>query len=89
MAGTRDVVNSIGVTPPEEDSASEIADAVTVILAKNPLVRAAQIRIEAQDAVVTLHGAVASETKRRAAERDAWCTFAVDDVINRLIIVPG
>lgn len=37
-----------------------------------------------RDFVVTLDGLVRTEEERRRAEDDAWCLFAVDDVVNRI-----
>lgn len=88
VPGSRDVVNGIGVTPPESDSDAEITDAIGVVLEKDPFVNASQIRADTQGSVVTLHGVVKSQEERRMAEHDAWYTFGVDDVVNRLIVQP-
>ncbi len=84
VPGTRDVVNGIAVEPHEEDSPDMIAEAVRVILEKDPFVNAGQIRVGVRNAVVRLTGLVPAEEERQAAERDAWSTFAVDDVINEI-----
>jgi osmotically-inducible protein OsmY len=88
IPGSRDVVNGIGVVPLESDNDAEITDAVAVVLEKDPFVNASQIRVETTGAVVTLHGAVRSEEERRMAEHDAWYTFGVDKVVNRLLVRP-
>jgi osmotically-inducible protein OsmY len=36
--------------------------------------------------VVTLDGLVATQTEKDRAEQDAWCLFAVDNVINQLAV---
>lgn len=82
--GCRDVVNSLDVQPPEEDNDDEVVDALRLVLELDPLVQADQIRIRCRNFVVTLEGYVRTEEERRQAERDAWCLFAVDDVINRI-----
>lgn len=82
--GCRDVVNSLDVQPPEEDNDDEVVDALRLVLELDPLVRADQIRVRCRNFVVTLEGYVRTEEERRQAERDAWCLFAVDDVINRI-----
>ena len=82
--GCRDVINGLEVVPPEEDSDGEVVDAVRLVLEKDPLVHAEQIRVSAQDYVVTLEGLVGTTDERKMAELDAWYVFAVNKVINRL-----
>ena len=84
VPGSRDVVNGIAVVPPEEDSDDETTDAVRIVLEKDPFVHAAQIRVSCRERVVTLEGLVPSEAEREMAEYDAWCTFGVDRVVNRI-----
>lgn len=88
VPGSRDVVNGLGVTPPEEDSDESITDAVRQILEKDPLVDAGSITVTTRRAVVRLDGIVHSEEARRAAEDDAWCVFGVDGVEDRLSVRP-
>jgi len=85
--GCRDVVNGIEVMPPQEDNDEELADAVRLVLEKDPFVRADQIRVFARDNVVTLAGATANTTERKMAERDVWYVFGVDGVDNRLDVL--
>jgi osmotically-inducible protein OsmY len=61
-----------------------IAEAIRVILEKDPFVNASQVRAGVRGAAVRLTGLVPTEAERQAAERDAWCTVAVDDVINEI-----
>lgn len=82
VPGTRDVVNGLGVKPPEEDNDGEISDAVRAALEKDPFINPDQIRVGVQNAVVTLTGVVPAESERDMAEFDAWCIFGVSDVIN-------
>jgi osmotically-inducible protein OsmY len=82
--GCRDVVNSLYVEPAEEDNDGEVVDALRLALEMDPLVDAAQIRARCRNYVVTLDGFVRTEEERRQAERDAWCLFAVDRVVNRI-----
>ncbi len=84
VPGTRDVVNGIEVSPPQEDSDDEIRDAVRFALEKDPLVNAVQVRTRVRNATVTLEGIVANEQEAAAAEADAWYVFGVDRVNNRL-----
>lgn len=82
--GCRDVVNGLEVVPPEEDSDDEVADALRLVLEKDPLVHADQIRTSVSNFVVTLDGLAGDEEERKMAELDAWYLFAVDKVINRI-----
>jgi len=87
VPGTRNVVNALAVEPPEEDSAHEIADAVRLVLEKDPFLDAAQIRISAAQRAVTLEGAVPSEAQREMAELDTWYIHGVELVDNRITIL--
>lgn len=84
VPGSRDVVNGLGVTPPEEDNDAEITEAVRIALEKDPFVEASQIRVVSDNAVVTLAGMVPSAAEREMAEFDAWYIFGVDQVVNRI-----
>ena len=77
-------MNSLDVQPPEDDTDDEILDALRLVHEMDPLVQASQIRASCRDCVVTLNGFVRTEEERRRAEDDAWCLFAVDDVVNRI-----
>jgi osmotically-inducible protein OsmY len=88
VPGSRDVVNGLAVVPPEEDSDEEMTDAVRIVLEKDPLVRASQIRVASRERVVTLEGLVATEAERDMAEYDAWCVFGVDKVVNEVAVRP-
>ncbi len=82
VPGSRDVVNGLGVTPPEEDSPDAVSDAVRTALEKDPFVDASRIRIHTSGMVVTLEGLVPSPEEREMAELDAWYVFGVDRVVN-------
>jgi osmotically-inducible protein OsmY len=84
VPGSRDVVNGIAVTPPEDDDDDEISDAVRLALEKDPMIDPSQIRVTTRNAVVTLQGQVPTESERDAAEFDAWYIFGVDKVINHI-----
>lgn len=84
VPGSRDVINGLGVTPPEQDSDFEIADAVRLVLEKDPFVNADQLRVGVRAAVVTLDGLVPTDDERNMAEHDAWYVFGVEDVVNRI-----
>lgn len=84
VPGSRDVVNGLEISPPEEDNDDEVVDAVRLVLEKDPFVNASQIRVTCSDYVVTLQGLVVNETERRMAEADTWCVFRVNGVTNLL-----
>ncbi|HBP86841.1 MAG TPA: BON domain-containing protein [Nitrospirales bacterium] len=84
VPGSRDVVNGMAVEPPEEDNDEELLDTVHLVLTKDPLVQADQIRVGTKQSIVTLEGLVSNEVQRRAAENDAWFVFGVDKVVNHL-----
>jgi len=86
VPGSRDVVNGLEVFPPMSDSDDEIVDAVRLVLEKDPFVNASQIRIGCRNAIVTLDGAVTQERGRGVAEADAWYVFAVNGVVNNLMV---
>ena len=85
--GCRDVINALEVRPPEEDNDNEIVDALKLVLEMDPLVQADQIHVSCRDYVVTLEGVARTEEELRQAEFDAWCIFAVDDVVNRIEVI--
>jgi osmotically-inducible protein OsmY len=74
VPGSRDVINGLGV----------IADAVRIVLERDPFVDAGQTRIGVRNAVVTLTGLVPTDSEREMAEFDAWYVFGVDSVVNRI-----
>ncbi len=88
VPGSRDVINGIVVEPPEEDSDDKIADAVRLVLEKDPLVNASQIRFGVRRSVVTLTGLVPTESEREMAEFDVWYIFGVDGVVNKIQVHP-
>ncbi|HYM72253.1 MAG TPA: BON domain-containing protein [Stellaceae bacterium] len=88
VPGSRDVINGLGVVPPEADNDPEITDAVRLVLEKDPFVNPDQVRVASSNAVVTLEGLVPTESERDMAEHDAWYVFGVEDVVNRLAIEP-
>jgi osmotically-inducible protein OsmY len=86
VPGSRDVINGIGVTPPEADSEAAITDAVRQVLEKDPFVDAESIVVNTRQGVVYLDGAVPRAAERKLAEDDAWYVFGIDRVVNRLDI---
>jgi osmotically-inducible protein OsmY len=86
VPGSRDVVNGIEVSPAMEDNDFEVVDALQLVLEKDPLVNASQIRLGCRDLVVQLEGAVPTESGKAAAESDAWYVFGVNGVINKITV---
>ncbi len=84
--GSQDVINGVAVEPPEEDGDGPVADALRLVLEKDPLVNAARIRIAVNNGMVFLSGLVASEQESAMAENDAWCIFGVDEVVNTIVV---
>ena len=86
VPGSRDVINGLGVEPRHEDSDNEILDALRLVLEKDRLVDASQIKPSCENAVITLRGLVENAEQKRLAEHDAWALFGVDDVVNEIAI---
>ncbi len=86
IPGTTDVINSLEVTPPEEDSDAEVSDAIRLVFEKDNLIDASAITITTIDWVVTLRGMAGSDAEKNAAEEDAWYVWGVNDVINNLTV---
>jgi len=86
IPGVLDVINSIEVNPPEEDSDGELSDAVRLALEKDRLVDAQSLKVSTNGYVVTLEGVTGCAAEREAAEDDAWFTWGVNDVVNKIVI---
>lgn len=84
--GCRDVINGMRVTPPQTDNDDEIADALRLVLEKDPLIHADQIGIRVKDRVVTLTGLVGNKEEKKMAELDAWYLLGVNKVVNGIDI---
>lgn len=84
VPGSRDVINGIAVDRPEEDSADAVAEAVRLVLEKDPFVDAGQIRVGVRSRSIRLEGLVPSAAERDMAEHDCWYLFGVDNVDNRI-----
>ena len=87
VPGSADVINSLEVNPPEEDSDEEITEAVVLALEKDILVNHSNIKVTTKNWVVTLDGAVHSEPAKNAAEDDAWYVWGVNEVKSRLKVI--
>jgi len=86
IPGVLDVINSIEVNPPEEDSDGELSDAVRLALEKDRLVDAQSLKVSTNGYVVTLEGVTGCAAEREAAEDDAWFTWGVNDVVNNIVV---
>jgi len=88
IAGVRNVVNGLVVDPPEEDGPDQLEEAVRVVLERNSLFDAAQIKVGVRGRVVRLTGVLRSKEASVAAADDAWAVFGVDDVLNEIEVRP-
>jgi len=86
VPGSLDVINSIEVDPPEADSDGELSDAVRLVLEKDRLVDAQSLKVSTNGYVVTLEGVTGSAAEREAAEEDAWFTWGVNSVVNKIVV---
>lgn len=86
VPGVGDVENAVRVAPPETDSDGELADAIRLVLEKDPSIPAHQIGIEARSHAIRLTGAVDNEERRRLAELDCWYVPGVHEVDNALSV---
>ncbi|GMR04463.1 MAG: hypothetical protein BMS9Abin23_0361 [Thermodesulfobacteriota bacterium] len=84
VPGSVDVINSLEVDPPEEDSGDEVLDALKITLEKDRLVDASSVRPGVRDWTVILEGTVRSEAGKKAVEEDAWYIWGVNEVINNI-----
>jgi hypothetical protein len=75
--------------PPRDEVAGELPEALRLILEKDRLVEADQIRINVQDKTIILEGFVATEEEKEMAEADAWCLYRVSRfALGRFLGVP-
>jgi osmotically-inducible protein OsmY len=88
VPGVRDVVNGMAVEPPEEDAPIRIEEAMRTVLERNPYIDAGQIRVGVRHREIRLTGVLPNADLREMAERDAWCVFGVDNVINEIEVRP-
>lgn len=84
VPGCRDVINGIAVASDDSDGPDRIADAVRLVLEKNPYLDAAQVKVGVRNRIVRLTGLLPSQAQCEMAQNDAWCIFGVDQVINEI-----
>jgi len=85
--GTRDVANRLDVAHPMSDPDGEMTDALRMLLEKDKLLDAAQIRAVCRDFTVILDGMVTKGAAKQLAESDAWYLLGVTEVVNRLQVL--
>ncbi|GFO70772.1 hypothetical protein GMLC_43510 [Geomonas limicola] len=86
VPGSRDVVNGLELAH-SEDNDEEVVDSLRLVLEKDPMVNASQLRLSCRNLVVTLDGAVSTESAKSTAEADAWYLFGVNGVVNRIVVL--
>jgi len=85
--GSCDVINDLQILPPETDTDGEIADALHLVLEKDPLMyHADNIGIQVRNGVVTLTGSVATPEEKKMAEFNAWYLTGVRGVANQIAV---
>ncbi|MCI0666240.1 MAG: BON domain-containing protein [Acidobacteria bacterium] len=84
LRGVRNVFNEIKIEP--KISTIDIEGDLEGALARSSIFGKRQIRVEAHEGVVTLSGGVRSLREKANAERIAWSTPGVSQVINQLIV---
>jgi osmotically-inducible protein OsmY len=87
VPGSSDVDNHLHVRPPEQETDEEIADAVRLVLEKEPAFDAGQIAITTRNREVVLRGAVFSEDQKRRATQDCWYIPGIHAVRNDLQVL--
>lgn len=87
-AGCERVDNVLEVIPPQDYRDNEITDVVRMVLEKDPMVHATQLRVGTAAGVVEMRGLVASEHERDLALRDAWYVPDVWDVVDHIEVRP-
>jgi osmotically-inducible protein OsmY len=89
IPGVSDVDNRVGIHPPEEDNDGEIAEAVRLVIERDPALNADEINAKVDRAEVTLGGRAVSTEQAERARRDCWFLPGVREVHNQLEVRPG
>ena len=86
VAGVRGVVNHLKIKP--RVSVGEVSSKIEEALRRNAELDARRITVSATDGKVHLYGSVRSWFEREEAERAAWSSPGVAEVIDHISIVP-
>lgn len=89
IPGCQRVDNRIQVVPPERDTDEELTDAVRIVLEKDPLVHASQVRVGTAAGVVELDGQLPSEDEHTLTLLDTWAVPGVWEVYDRIEVGRG
>ncbi|MDE1887078.1 MAG: BON domain-containing protein [Gammaproteobacteria bacterium] len=87
VPGSCNIHNHLRVQPAETDTDDEISDAIRLVLEKDPLLHAENIRAATAQRTVTLHGYVHDEHQRRMAVYDCWYVPGVHAVHDQLRVL--
>ncbi|MGH8378015.1 MAG: BON domain-containing protein [Gammaproteobacteria bacterium] len=87
VPGSCDVHNHLRVQPAEQDNDDEISDAIRLVLEKDPMLHAEDIRANVHNRVATLEGYAHSPEQRRMAVYDCWYVPGVHDVQDHLRVL--
>jgi len=84
VPGSRNVINDLKVTPPEEDNDDQLKEAIVLALDADPFVDSQQVTVVCREGEVTLMGRVAVAEQVRLLEHDCWYVEGVKKVENSL-----
>lgn len=84
IPGSRNVINDLKVSPPEEDNDDQLKEAIVLVLDVDPFVDHQQVTIVCRDGEVTLMGRVAVKEQIGLAGHDCWYVEGVKKVENKL-----
>lgn len=84
VEGCRQVDNQLQVQPPDRDTDGDLADAVRMVLEKDPNLDAMQLHIDVHAGVVQLEGETWSEEQKKFAAGDVWAVPGVWEVYNQI-----
>jgi len=89
LSGCQRIDNRLKIDPPERDSDAELTDAARMVLDKDPLIDAGQVRIVIDAGTATLTGQLPSAELRDMAARDIWALPGIRNVHNRIEVGHG
>lgn len=90
LAAPRFDNRQLEIVHPEPDSNETLAEAIKVVLEKDPPVDGSKVAVHVGDrGAVRISGAVLSSLEREAAENDIWSVSRVRSVENQLHVAPS